>query len=199
MGFLWCWECVKCEQVSGFLGGERDYSKLEGDTGPLVYPAGFLYVYSAIQFLTGAQVYPAQVMLGFLLFPVYAHFYGICSWMLYWVNGVNKGHTYMLHSFLCHVSIARYLGVYKLRFKQCDFLRSNCSWCVRILYSCKLQMTCYTILRGLHSLFWSNSIPWQLAFRILDIIINLYIRMVWSIDFMLGHEWLGWALGITQG
>ncbi|KAL1832917.1 hypothetical protein ACET3Z_002568 [Daucus carota] len=53
-------------QVSGFLGGERDYSKLEGDTGPLVYPAGFLYVYSAIQFLTGAQVYPAQVLFGFL-------------------------------------------------------------------------------------------------------------------------------------
>ncbi|KAK1385168.1 Asparagine-linked glycosylation 3 [Heracleum sosnowskyi] len=53
-------------QVSGFLGGERDYSKLEGDTGPLVYPAGFLYIYSAIQFLTGAQVYPAQVLFGFL-------------------------------------------------------------------------------------------------------------------------------------
>lgn len=53
-------------QVSGFLGGERDYSKLEGDTGPLVYPAGFLYIYSAIQFLTGAEVYPAQVLFGFL-------------------------------------------------------------------------------------------------------------------------------------
>lgn len=25
------------QQVDGFLGGERDYSKLEGDTGPLVY------------------------------------------------------------------------------------------------------------------------------------------------------------------
>ncbi|KAL3648014.1 hypothetical protein CASFOL_008982 [Castilleja foliolosa] len=43
-------------QVSGFLGGERDYSKLEGDTGPLVYPAGFLYIYSAIQYVTGGQV-----------------------------------------------------------------------------------------------------------------------------------------------
>ena len=48
-------------QVTGFLGGERDYSKLEGDTGPLVYPAGFLYIYSALQFLTGGLVYPAQV------------------------------------------------------------------------------------------------------------------------------------------
>ncbi|XP_075490910.1 dol-P-Man:Man(5)GlcNAc(2)-PP-Dol alpha-1,3-mannosyltransferase-like [Primulina tabacum] len=53
-------------QVSGFLGGERDYSKLEGDTGPLVYPAGFLYIYSAIKFLTGGEVYPAQILFGFL-------------------------------------------------------------------------------------------------------------------------------------
>lgn len=44
-----------------FLEGERDYTKIEGDTGPLVYPAGFLYVYSAIKFLTGGQVFPAQV------------------------------------------------------------------------------------------------------------------------------------------
>ncbi|KAL7112705.1 hypothetical protein ACP275_04G019000 [Erythranthe tilingii] len=53
-------------QVSGFLGGERDYSKLKGDTGPLVYPAGFLYIYSAIQYVTGSQVYPAQVLFGLL-------------------------------------------------------------------------------------------------------------------------------------
>ncbi|KAK3415540.1 hypothetical protein EUGRSUZ_H01160 [Eucalyptus grandis] len=53
-------------QVSGFLGGERDYSNLKGDTGPLVYPAGFLYVYSAIQFVTGSEVYPAQILFGIL-------------------------------------------------------------------------------------------------------------------------------------
>jgi len=47
--------------VDAFLEGERDYTKIEGDTGPLVYPAGFLYVYSAIKFLTGGQVFPAQV------------------------------------------------------------------------------------------------------------------------------------------
>ncbi|RWW05922.1 hypothetical protein GW17_00030779 [Ensete ventricosum] len=47
--------------VDGFLGGERHYTKLKGDTGPLVYPAGFLYVYSAIKFLTGGEVFPAQV------------------------------------------------------------------------------------------------------------------------------------------
>ncbi|PPR97283.1 hypothetical protein GOBAR_AA23386 [Gossypium barbadense] len=52
-------------QVSGFLGGERDYKNLKGDTGPLVYPAGFLYVYSAIQYVTGGQVFPAQYLIYF--------------------------------------------------------------------------------------------------------------------------------------
>lgn len=53
-------------QVTGFLEGERDYSNLKGDTGPLVYPAGFLYVYSAIQYVTGGEVHPAQVLFGAL-------------------------------------------------------------------------------------------------------------------------------------
>ncbi|KAL6968485.1 dolichyl-P-Man:Man5GlcNAc2-PP-dolichol alpha-1,3-mannosyltransferase [Sarracenia purpurea var. burkii] len=53
-------------QVHGFLEGERDYRNLNGDTGPLVYPAGFLYIYSAMQFLTGGQVYPAQILFGIL-------------------------------------------------------------------------------------------------------------------------------------
>ncbi|XP_045804680.1 dol-P-Man:Man(5)GlcNAc(2)-PP-Dol alpha-1,3-mannosyltransferase-like [Trifolium pratense] len=53
-------------QVEGFLGGERDYRNLKGDTGPLVYPAGFLYIYSAFLYLTGGQVYPAQILFGVL-------------------------------------------------------------------------------------------------------------------------------------
>uniref|UniRef100_A0A2N9EC20 dolichyl-P-Man:Man5GlcNAc2-PP-dolichol alpha-1,3-mannosyltransferase n=1 Tax=Fagus sylvatica TaxID=28930 RepID=A0A2N9EC20_FAGSY len=53
-------------QVSGFVGGERDYSNLKGDTGPLVYPAGFLYIYTAIQYVTGGEVYPAQILFSLL-------------------------------------------------------------------------------------------------------------------------------------
>ncbi|KAF8387838.1 hypothetical protein HHK36_026499 [Tetracentron sinense] len=53
-------------QVSGFLEGERNYGNLKGDTGPLVYPAGFLYVYSAIQFITSGDVFHAQILFGIL-------------------------------------------------------------------------------------------------------------------------------------
>lgn len=34
------------QEVKGFLDGERNYFNLRGDTGPLVYPAGFLYLYT---------------------------------------------------------------------------------------------------------------------------------------------------------
>lgn len=40
------------QEVSGFLGGERDYLNLKGDTGPLVYPAGFVYIFSVFRWLT---------------------------------------------------------------------------------------------------------------------------------------------------
>ncbi|KAF9172495.1 dolichyl-P-Man:Man(5)GlcNAc(2)-PP-dolichol alpha-1,3-mannosyltransferase [Mortierella sp. AD011] len=40
------------QEVSGYLNGETDYMKLRGDTGPLVYPAGFVYIYSALYYIT---------------------------------------------------------------------------------------------------------------------------------------------------
>lgn len=51
-------------QVTGFLAGERNYAELHGDTGPLVYPAGFLYVYSGIRYITRGAVFPAQVYIA---------------------------------------------------------------------------------------------------------------------------------------
>lgn len=59
-----------------FLNGERDYGNIEGDTGPLVYPAGFLYVYSAIQYITGGLVHPAQVLISLCTFKL------IMSWIV---------------------------------------------------------------------------------------------------------------------
>ncbi|KAG0254150.1 dolichyl-P-Man:Man(5)GlcNAc(2)-PP-dolichol alpha-1,3-mannosyltransferase, partial [Actinomortierella ambigua] len=40
------------QEVSGYLNGETDYRKLRGDTGPLVYPAGFVYIYATLYYLT---------------------------------------------------------------------------------------------------------------------------------------------------
>ncbi|KAG5914352.1 dolichyl-P-Man:Man(5)GlcNAc(2)-PP-dolichol alpha-1,3-mannosyltransferase [Claviceps africana] len=41
------------EQVSQFVEGERDYTAMEGGTGPLVYPAAHVYSYTALYYLTG--------------------------------------------------------------------------------------------------------------------------------------------------
>ncbi|KAM0747320.1 ALG3-domain-containing protein [Meredithblackwellia eburnea MCA 4105] len=50
------------QQVSLFLNGERDYSLIKGDTGPIVYPAAHLYLYSALYYLTneGKNIRVAQ-------------------------------------------------------------------------------------------------------------------------------------------
>lgn len=69
------------QEVEGFLNGTLDYSKLKGDTGPLVYPAGFVYVFSALYFITGhgAKIKVAQyffaalyIVLLVLVFRIYA-------------------------------------------------------------------------------------------------------------------------------
>ncbi|POR35341.1 Dol-P-Man:Man(5)GlcNAc(2)-PP-Dol alpha-1,3-mannosyltransferase [Tolypocladium paradoxum] len=41
------------EQVAQFVSGERDYARMEGGTGPLVYPAAHVYTYTGLYYLTG--------------------------------------------------------------------------------------------------------------------------------------------------
>ncbi|KAL6256849.1 hypothetical protein P5V15_011785 [Pogonomyrmex californicus] len=69
------------QEVEGFLNGTVDYSKLRGDTGPLVYPAGFVYVFSGLYYITshGANIRIAQYLFAILyvltltlIFRIYA-------------------------------------------------------------------------------------------------------------------------------
>ena len=45
--------CAYMQEVHGYLHGERDYMQLKGHTGPLVYPAAFVYAYAWLYKLTG--------------------------------------------------------------------------------------------------------------------------------------------------
>jgi len=55
------------QQVSLYQSGERDYTKIEGDTGPLVYPAGHVYVYSLLYNVTDGG---RDILLGQILFAI---------------------------------------------------------------------------------------------------------------------------------
>jgi len=68
------WEAYM-QEVAGFLGGELDYRNLAGGTGPLVYPAGFVYLYSALYYITdwGLNVRFAQ----YLFLALYLAFHAL--------------------------------------------------------------------------------------------------------------------------
>jgi len=56
------------QQVEIYLAGERDYSKIYGDTGPLVYPAMHVYIYRWLYEFTqgGTNIVLAQIWFSFL-------------------------------------------------------------------------------------------------------------------------------------
>ncbi|KAI9158217.1 dolichyl-P-Man:Man(5)GlcNAc(2)-PP-dolichyl mannosyltransferase [Paramyrothecium foliicola] len=56
------------EQVSQFVKGERDYTKMEGGTGPLVYPGAHVYTYTGLYYLTdeGKDIRLAQQLFAVL-------------------------------------------------------------------------------------------------------------------------------------
>ena len=50
------------------VNGTMDYSTIKGDTGPLVYPAGFVWIYSVLYKLTekGIDIKKAQYIFGLM-------------------------------------------------------------------------------------------------------------------------------------
>jgi len=56
------------QEVEGVKNGTYDYSLLKGDTGPLVYPAGFVWIYMFLYFITsqGKNVLLAQYIFAAL-------------------------------------------------------------------------------------------------------------------------------------
>eukprot|EP00667_Euglena_gracilis_P011406 EG_transcript_11655 len=79
------------QEVEAILGGEMNYKNVRGDTGPIVYPAGFVYVYSALYYLTGSgnNIALAQQLFGVLylvfiatVLYIYSKVKGVPSWAL---------------------------------------------------------------------------------------------------------------------
>ncbi|XP_041953251.1 dol-P-Man:Man(5)GlcNAc(2)-PP-Dol alpha-1,3-mannosyltransferase [Alosa alosa] len=56
------------DEVEGVINGTYDYTQLKGDTGPLVYPAGFVYIFTALYYATD---HGANIRLGQYIFAVF--------------------------------------------------------------------------------------------------------------------------------
>ncbi|XP_069720517.1 dol-P-Man:Man(5)GlcNAc(2)-PP-Dol alpha-1,3-mannosyltransferase isoform X2 [Phaenicophaeus curvirostris] len=85
------------QEVEGFANGTFDYSQLKGDTGPLVYPAGFVYIFLGLYYATGrgtdihlaqylfAGLYLLNLLLVFRIYcrtnkvPPYVFFFMCCA------------------------------------------------------------------------------------------------------------------------
>ncbi|KAH7319826.1 putative NOT-56 mannosyltransferase G6G8.10 [Stachybotrys elegans] len=69
------------QQVSQYVSGERDYTKIEGDTGPLVYPAAHVYTYTGLYYLTdeGKNIDLAQQLFAVLYMATLA-LVMLCYW-----------------------------------------------------------------------------------------------------------------------
>ncbi len=96
------------QEVEGFINGSLDYSQLKGDTGPLVYPAGFVYVFSVFYFLTGkgTNIKCAQY--------IYVLIYLLTLYLLYRIYRISKKvPPYVL--ILCCCIAYRIHSVYVLR------------------------------------------------------------------------------------
>eukprot|EP00898_Chlorokybus_atmophyticus_P006045 jgi/Chlat1/6441/Chrsp45S09065 len=82
------WEAYM-SQVAQYSKGERDYAKIRGGTGPIVYPAGFVHIYAWLRDVTGGQVFPAQVLFSALyifelatVFMIYIRCKAVPPWAL---------------------------------------------------------------------------------------------------------------------
>ncbi|NWV32579.1 ALG3 mannosyltransferase, partial [Grantiella picta] len=85
------------QEVEGFVNGTLDYTQLKGDTGPLVYPAGFVYIFLGLYYATGrgsdirlaqylfAGLYLLNLLLVFRIYcrtskvPPYVFFFMCCA------------------------------------------------------------------------------------------------------------------------
>ncbi|KAL3938133.1 MAG: hypothetical protein SGBAC_006895 [Bacillariaceae sp.] len=65
------------QEVQFWLDGEYDYMKIRGATGPLVYPAGFLYLFGALKWLTNGGVLKAQIVFLFFYLATQAALFAL--------------------------------------------------------------------------------------------------------------------------
>ncbi|XP_038672834.1 dol-P-Man:Man(5)GlcNAc(2)-PP-Dol alpha-1,3-mannosyltransferase isoform X1 [Scyliorhinus canicula] len=85
-------------EVEGVINGTYDYTQLKGDTGPLVYPAGFVYIFMVLYYITdhGANIHLGQYM--------FAIFYLITLLLVFRIYHQTKKVPPFVFFFMCCAS-----------------------------------------------------------------------------------------------
>ncbi|CAG8515071.1 367_t:CDS:2 [Rhizophagus irregularis] len=148
------------QEVSGFLNGERDYIKLHGDTGPLVYPAGFVYIYSVLYYFTSGGV---NIQRGQFIFAI------LYLWTQYVVFKIYQSSRKIPPYVLIFLSLSKRIhSIYVLR------LFNDC-FAMAFLYSCIWAM----INRK-----WKLSWAWKTLFNLL---LTIIIQIVLALPFLMEY------------
>ncbi|KAM8838693.1 dol-P-Man:Man(5)GlcNAc(2)-PP-Dol alpha-1,3-mannosyltransferase [Synchiropus picturatus] len=96
------------DEVEGVINGTYDYTQLKGDTGPLVYPAGFVYIFTALYYMTSSGV---NIRLGQYIFAL---FYLITLLLVFRIYYRTKKVPPYVFFFMCCASY-RIHSIYVLR------------------------------------------------------------------------------------
>ncbi|KAI5963184.1 ALG3 [Candida pseudojiufengensis] len=85
------------QQIDKINQGEINYSKIYGDSGPIVYPAGFVIIYQHLQWLCGDSLVEAQKIFGYIftttiLFVsfIYSQIWDIQPWTIWLLLGSKR-------------------------------------------------------------------------------------------------------------
>lgn len=86
------------QQISQIVSGERDYTRIRGGTGPLVYPAAHVYVYTGLYYLTdeGKDIFLAQQLFALLYLAALAVVMA-CYWQAKAGSPKPSGEARVLH------------------------------------------------------------------------------------------------------
>jgi len=171
------------QEVSGFLKGEYDYLNLKGDTGPLVYPAGFVYIFSLLYKITnnGENIRLAQyIFMGLYI-----------ATLVVILNIYKKSKTFPTYGIYLLLLSKRLHSIYVLRcfndpvaifFIFCALLASlNHYWIsTAILFSISVSIKMNTLLYGpglaivmLRSIGIYDSIINAIIFVLIQIILGI--------------------------
>ena len=166
------------QEVKGVIYGDFDYQNLKGDTGPLVYPAGFVYIYSILYTIcdNGTNILKAQYI--FLLL----HVTFIYTFIKLLINNTKKLPLWVV--IMCCIS-KRIHSLFVLR------LFNDCF----AVFFCYLSMILFTSNR-----FQNNFVSWSIGSFLYSFAVSIKMNILLYAPAigLLYYEYLGFMGTIKQ-